>query len=248
MRTRWIGSRQCGGLGSAGELERDRAAVVESTPLSGQSLQPRRDRGNDLEESDRGQGACVGRSGSRQRANSGLRFHQSPQLDRPILDERLSLAHERGLILDEPDLDSALDQAPEPVREAEFFLDHQMAQIMWEPAAVAREVPPGRCPVRSSDVHPITAATSSNERYLQHRGRIPHGHGARAREGAPQPSTTSETYPTMATATSCWKGRCWRRQLAGELSLPGAVVPPRTADLGLCPWPGVTSGGPGATG
>ena len=127
MRARSIDSRQRGCVCSTRELKRHRAAVVESPPLRSQGIKPRPDGGDGLGGSDWAQGAGVGCRRSGQRANRGLGLHQSPQVDLRMLDERLSVAHERGLIVDEPDLDPAVDQAPEPVRQPEFLLDHQMA-------------------------------------------------------------------------------------------------------------------------
>ena len=51
-----------------------------------------------------------------------------------MFDEGFAVAHEGGLVVDQPNIDALVDESPETFGEAQRVFDHEMAQIEGRPS------------------------------------------------------------------------------------------------------------------
>ena len=75
-----------------------------------------------------------------------------------------TVSGEDGLVPDDDDLGTVIDQAPESVGEPDALLDDEVHEVMGKCIAVAGEVPFGLGPVRADDVDEIVLARPAGER------------------------------------------------------------------------------------
>ena len=105
------------------------------------------------------------------------------------------------------------DESPEAVDDAEALLDHQMAQVMGEPIAVAGEVPGRRRPVVTGDIDTVALPSMTHEGSLQSHPSVSHRRrgATTARAGSAWiPRFTELGSPPRTQARRASRGGCVR--------------------------------------